>query len=685
MKSVSAPGKTNPESVSPHEPQTRLAIGICLLLAVAVFMVFGQTLHHEFVNLDDEDYVYENTEVIRGLTLPGITWALTHSYASNWHPLTWISHMLDCQLYGLNPGGHHLTSVVLHATAAILLFLVLWRMTSALWPSAFVAAVFAIHPLRVESVAWVSERKDVLSGLFFMLTLAAYVRYARHVFSLGRYLTVVLCFTLGLLSKPMLVTLPFVLLLLDYWPLRRIPPTACPSLLDELRPLVVEKIPLFALSAASCAVTIPAQRGAVTTISQVPVALRVGNAVVSYVVYLGQMVWPVRLAPFYPLFANDLPMWKVGLALLLLVGISAGVILQRRKRPYLLVGWLWYVGMLAPVIGLLQVGNQARADRYTYLPQIGVYLLVAWGARDIFSSRRHGRLVLGALSLAVIATLMVCATIQTSYWRNSEALWVHALSCTSRNYAAYNNLGIVLSGQGRPAQAIDDYQKALEIMSDFVEARFNLANALAAQGRSAEAIEQYQRAFELAPDNAEAHSRLGTVFLGQGRRAEAIDQYQKALETKPDFVEVRYNLANALAAQGRFGEAIEQYEQALRINPRYEQALNNLANALAAQSRFAEAIEQYRKAIALKPDNAEAHNNLGTALSRQGRSAEATEQYQKALEIRPDFAEAHYNLANALAAQGRLAEAIQQYEETLRIRPDFVRAQNALARARAVP
>ena len=662
-----------------------MTIGICLLLAVAVFMVFGQTLHHEFVNLDDEDYVYENTEVIRGLTLPGIAWALTHSYASNWHPLTWISHMLDCELYGLNPGGHHLTSVVLHATAAILLFLALRQMTRALWPSAFVAAVFAIHPLRVESVAWVSERKDVLSGLFFMLTLMAYVRYARNVFSLGRYLTVVLCFALGLLSKPMLVTLPFVLLLLDYWPLRRIPATAPPSALGALRPLVVEKIPLFTLSVASCAVTILAQREAVATISKVPVALRIGNAVVSYIIYLGQTVFPVRLAPFYPLFASDLPVWKVGLALVLLVGISAGVILQRRKRPYLLVGWLWYVGMLAPVIGLLQVGNQARADRYTYLPQIGVYLFVAWGARDMFSSRRFGRLVLGSLSLAVIASLMVCATIQTSYWRNSEVLWIHALSCTSRNYAAYNNLGGVLFGQGRAAQAIDDYQKALEIRPDFVEARYNLANALAAQGRSVDAIEQYQKAFELAPDNAEAHSSLGTVLMGQGRHAEAIDQYLKALEIRPDFVEARYNVANALAAQGRFAEAIEQYKQALRINPRYEQAINNLANALTAQGRFAEAIEEYQKAIELRPDSAEAHNNLGTALSRQGRSVEATEQYQQALEIRPDFAEAHYNLANALAAQGRFAEAIEQYEETLRIRPDFTKARDKLARLQSTP
>jgi tetratricopeptide (TPR) repeat protein len=680
MSHATMPKKNQPESVSIPKSRRRDTIVICLLLAAAVFMVFGQTLHHEFVNLDDEDYVYQNPEVVRGLTVQGITWAFTHGYASNWHPLTWISHMLDCQLYGLNPGGHHLTSVLLHAATTALLFLVLRRMTGALWPSAVVAAVFAIHPLRAESVAWVSERKDVLSGLFFMLTLAAYVRYARNPFSLGRYLLVALCLALGLMSKPMLVTLPFVLLLLDYWPLGRMPRTASGAVLRALRPLIVEKIPLLALSAASCVVTVLVQGEAVATIQRVPVPIRIGNSAVSYIAYLGQMVFPMGLAAFYPLAVNNLVIWKAGVALVLLAGISAGVVWLRRSRPYLLVGWLWYVGMLVPVIGLLQVGDQARADRYTYLPQIGVYLLVVWAVWEMVSSRRYGRLLFGVASVSAIAGLMACATIQTSYWRNSESLWIHALSCTSRNYAAHNNLGGALFEQGRSVEAIEHYQKCLEIRPDFAEARFNLAHALAAQGRSAEAIQQYQRAFENAPDNAEEHDNLGTVLLGQGRSVEAIQQYQKALEIKPDFAQAYYNLANALAAQGRIAEAIQQYQLALRIKPDYVEARSNLANALAAQGRSAEAIEQYQKTLETAPGNAGAHNNLGTVLLRQGRSAEAIEQYQQALEINPDFAEARYNLANVLAAQGRTVEAIEQYQQALRIRPDYAQARHKLER-----
>jgi tetratricopeptide (TPR) repeat protein len=632
-----------PDPQSNFGPQRLLTLAVCLFLAMAVFMVFGQTLHHEFVNLDDEDYVYENPTVTQGLTSHGITWAFTHTYANNWHPLTWISHMLDCQLYGLNPGGHHLTSVLLHAATAILLFLVLRQMTGALWASAFVAAVFAIHPLRVESVAWVSERKDVLSGLFFMLTLAAYVRYARSTFSLGRYLVVPLCFAMGLMAKPMLVTLPFVLLLLDYWPLGRMSRTA-------LRRLVVEKIPLFVLSIASCVVTIPAQGQAVATISQVPVALRLGNAAISYVAYLVQMVFPVRLSPIYPLFAADLVAWKIGAALVFLVGVSAAVILLRHKRPYLLIGWLWYVGMLAPVIGLVQVGNQARADRYTYLPQIGVYLLVAWAARDALCSRRHGRLVLGVASLGVLAALMVCATIQTSYWRNSMSLWTHALSCSSRNYAAHNNLGGVLFERGQAAEAIDEYQKALEIEPDFLEARYNLANALSSLGRPTEAIDQYHKAFEINPGNAEAHNNLGGLLLQLGRTAEAINQYEQALRIEPDYAVAHYNLGNALVSANRLHDAIDEYRQAIQIKPDYADAQGNLGNGLLLAGNVEEAIVHFREALRLTPGSAATHYNLGNALLQLGRVPEAIDQYQQALRINPDFTQARNKLERLQAA-----------------------------------
>ena len=413
-----------------------LVPGICIFLAAITFAVFGQTLRHEFVNYDDDVYVYENPEVSRGLTLQGIVWAFTHVHSSNWHPLTWISHMLDCQLYGLSPGGHHLTNILLHTATAILLFLVLRRMSGALWRSTFVAAVFAIHPLRVESVAWVAERKDVLSGVFFMLTIGAYVRYVQkqsrvepsslrfaapesrgssanssspgpRLWTLD-YCLVLLFFALGLMCKPMLVTLPFVLLLLDYWPLGRVAggewrvtrfgaqvPQLHPECLGLIsQPLLLEKPPLFGLAVASGVVTIFAQTGAIQSFEHVSLPLRMGNALMSYVDYLGQMFWPAGLAVLYPFTAGGVGVSGVVLSLVLLAGISAGVFVLRR-RPYFLTGWLWYLLMLVPVIGIVQVGAQARADRYTYLPQIGLYVLLTWAAADLCAGWRHRRAVLG--------------------------------------------------------------------------------------------------------------------------------------------------------------------------------------------------------------------------------------------------------------------------------------------------
>ncbi len=382
---------------------------VCLVLAAITFAVFGQTLNHEFVNFDDNDYVYENPVVAQGLTFRGIVWAFTHVHSANWHPLTWLSHMLDCQLYGLHPGGHHLTNVLLHIATVIVLFLVLRQMTGALWRSAFVAALFAIHPLRVESVAWVAERKDVLSGLFFMLTIGAYVRYARRPWSLARHGLVALLFAMGLMSKPMLVTLPVVLLLLDYWPLQRVEP-------GKLSGLVLEKLPLFALSAASCAVTFLAQSQAIQSIGSFSLPLRLGNALAASMIYLGQIVYPAGLAAFYPYPLNGLPAWEVALAGLLLVGFSIVAWRERRKQPWLLMGWLWYLVMLLPVAGIIQVGVQAHADRYTYLPQIGVYMAVTWLAAEWGAKWRMGRAALGGLMSAMLAVLMVCA------WKQNRVL-----------------------------------------------------------------------------------------------------------------------------------------------------------------------------------------------------------------------------------------------------------------------
>ena len=602
---------------------------MCVFLLAAVWLVFGQTLGYGFVNFDDGTYVYDNPQVVHGLNLKGIEWAFTHSVAGNWHPLTVMSHMLDCQIYVLHAGGHHLTSLLLHAATAILLFLVLRQMTAALWPSAFVAAVFAIHPLRVESVAWVSERKDVLSGLFFMLTLWAYTRYAQDVTGdrcqvtgtekairppvMSRvtchvsrfYWLVLLFFVLGLMCKPMLVTVPFVLLLLDYWPLNRF--GAAANRFSIARKLVVEKIPLIAFSIAMCMVTFLIQQPD----KEIFLSLRISNALVSYSAYCGQMFYPVGLALLYPYPSHGLPMGQVILALLLLIAVSAGAFYWRQKHPHFLMGWLWYLGMLVPVIGLVQVGIQARADRYTYLPQIGLYILLTWTVVELTASWRSRRWVLGGGAVAVLAALIACARTQTAYWRDSESLWTHTLACTS--------------------------------------------------------------------GNSVAHSKLGHAFHDQGRMDEAIAQLEKALEINPDDAEFHYNLGNAFLQQGHVDEAIARYQKALEINPNYAEAHNNLGDAFRQQGRMEEAIARYQKALEIKPDYAEVHNNLGVVFARQGRNEEATAQYQKALAIKPDYAEAHYNLGNAFLKQGHVAEAISSYQKALAIKPDYVEVQNNLA------
>jgi hypothetical protein len=381
-------------------------LGICVFLATVILAVFGQTTGFGFVNYDDGNYVYENPEVTGGLTLKGIVWAFTHVHSGNWHPLTWISHMLDCQFYGLNPGDHHLTNILLHTVTAILLFLMLRRMTGFLWRSAFVAAMFAVHPLRVESVAWVSERKDVLSGLFFMLTIIAYVCYARNPWSSYRYGLVTLLFALGLMCKPMLVTLPFVLLLLDYWPLNRLTGWPVP------KRLIFEKLPLLGLTAMSCIITLIAQKEGVWSSDQVSLTLRFFNVLISYMAYLGKMFWPSGLAVLYPFPINGMPHWEMILAPVLLVSISAGVLFLRMTRPYLLIGWFWYLVMLLPVIGILQVGMQAMADRYTYLPQIGLYLMLTWAAADLCASWRHRGAVIGCGATSILAALIFCAHTQ---------------------------------------------------------------------------------------------------------------------------------------------------------------------------------------------------------------------------------------------------------------------------------
>jgi Tfp pilus assembly protein PilF len=618
--SGTADRRGSPEGTPPSNPgfwtqKTRTAAVVCGFLLLAVALVFGQTVWHEFVNYDDDQYVYENPQVAGGLIAPGIAWAFNASHFGNWHPLTWLSHMLDCQIYGLHPGGHHLTSVLLHAAVAILLFLVLWRMTGFLWRSAFVAAVFAVHPLRAESVAWVAERKDVLSGLFFMLTLWAYVGYARRPFSLARYLTVAVLFALGLMAKPMLVTLPFVLLLLDYWPLGRLRlPSEAGASSFAGRRVIVEKLPLLALAAASCVATFIAQGNAVVPVEAIPISSRIANALVSYTAYIGDLFYPVGLAVFYPHPGSGLPIWKVAASTLVLTGISAAAVIWRRRFPYLLVGWFWYVGMMVPVIGLVQVGSHAMADRYTYLPQIGLCMAVAWGVEQLTASWRHRRWVCGVASVLAVLVLTGLAWQQASYWRNSETLWTRTLACTAQNDVAHNNLGNTLADRGQADAAISHYRKALEIKPYDAVSHYNLGTVLKGTGQVDAAIAHFRKALEIKPDYAEAHNNLGNVLRGRGQIDEAIAHYQKALEIKPDDAEAHNNLGVALAGRGQFDAAIAHFQKVLEIKPDFAEGYNNFGIALAQIGQIDAAIAHFQKALEIEPDYAGARKNLSMAL-----------------------------------------------------------------------
>jgi protein O-mannosyl-transferase len=559
------------------ERPLRGSILAALFLIGITWLVFGQTLGHEFVNYDDRTYVYGNPVVTGGITWSSTVWAFTHAHARNWHPLTTLSHMLDCQLFGLNPAGHHAVNLMLHTASALLLFFLLRKLTHKFWGSLFIAALFAIHPLRVESVAWIAERKDVLSGLFFMPTLHAYVRYVEKP-STARYVTMSILFALGLMSKPMLVTVPFVLLLLDYWPLER-------SKKSEVRikKLVVEKIPLLLLSVASCAATIWAQSGAAGAMDPLPLASRLGNALVSYVIYLRQMFWPVDLAVFYPYRSYDL--WQVVLAIVLLIAISVLAFLWRGTRPYFFVGWFWFLGMLVPVIGIFQIGLQGHADRYTYLPQIGLYLLVTWSVAEMSILRAH-RAVSFGLSGIVIVLLTTCAWVQASHWKNSETLWRQALAVTSKNDVAHNNLGLAYEQAGRVDDAIQQYDEALKVESDKAEARYdlskaltetNLGNAFTRKNRIDEALSHYEKAVALRPDYADAHFNFGHALLRKGQLDDAIAEWNKTLSIQPDDVEAHTSLANALLQKGSLREAIDHYEKAIAASVPSIFALNNLA------------------------------------------------------------------------------------------------------------
>jgi protein O-mannosyl-transferase len=622
------------------------AWAVCGFLLLTVGLIYGQTLDHVLVDYDDSGFVYANPHVRAGLTLEGIKWAFTEGPYGEWYPLAPLSHMLDCQLFDLAVWGHHLTSVLLHAAGSILLFLVWWRMTDELWPSAFVAAVFAVHPQHVESVAWVAERRDVLCGLFFMLTLATYLGYVRHGRSLGRYVLVAAMLALGLMAKPMLVTVPPLLLLLDFWPLARIGAASdTPDWTHSIeRPgllrLVLEKIPLFALAVGDCLMTLRTHNAVVIVL---PWSVRISNAATSCIAYIRQFFYPVDLAVFYPYPKDGFPIGSVVSCLVILVVVSGAAVIWRRRCPYLFVGWFWFLGMLSPVIGLISVSDHAMADRYMYLPSIGLSIALTWGAVRLCAGSPNWTRVLTGGSALAVGVLAVYSVWQTSYWHDDETLWRHALSCTAASS----------------------------------EAELALADALARQSQFDEAIDYYERA-QKHPLDAMPFNNLGKTLAGLGDLNGAIAQYRLALLIDPKSALVHANLAAALGLKAQFEEAMKHALLAIELDPLATIPHVALAHLYAYQKKMAEARTELYRVIEMDPFYAGAENDLGSTFLDEGNLNEAMLHYRRALQLDPKMVLAHTNLAEVLVTLGKVDEAIPHYRRALELEPNNKVALSAL-------
>ncbi len=622
---------------------------ICLLLVLSTLALYWPVTHHRFINFDDDQYVTGNFHVNAGLTWPGIVWAFQSSYAHNWHPLTWISHMLDCQFYGLNPAGHHLTNLLFHIANSVLLFLFLNRTTGTIWRSGFLAALFACHPVHVESVAWVAERKDVLSTFFWMLTLLAYTRFVEE--SKARspkpkvpgqkskifYLGALLAFACGLMSKPMVVTLPFVLLLLDFWPLQRLNASTFPR-------RFVEKIPFFALALGSSTVTFLVQRGAVAPLDTLPFSFRFTNAMVSYLRYVSKAFWPADLAILYPIPV----LWSPGLiftSILFVVACSILFIWFARRYPYLFVGWFWYLGTLIPVIGLVQVGVQSMADRYLYIPGIGLFILMVWGGNALSVNWSQRKWIAAGTGIAVVVGCTAVCRAQLQYWQNSITLFSHAKAVTPDSYVIDNHLGEALDEAGQ-------FDKAIPILEESV--RIN-------------------------PYNARGLSELGTALAQQGKLLEAIESFRKAVQLRPNDAVLRYDLGGELLENGQLDEAATQLLTALQLTPNFAVAHRSLAAVLLKRGETVEALNHFSEAVQLDPGWAEAHFDYGLALLDNNRPADAAAQFSKTVALVPDQAKGHHRLAQALFLQHQSQEAINEFWQALRLDPTSPDALDELA------
>jgi protein O-mannosyl-transferase len=680
-----------------------------LLLAALPLAVFLPVFRSEFIAYDDSEYVTSNVVVRRGLTLTGIHWAFTTGHAANWHPLTWLSHMADVSLFGLNPAGHHATNLALHVANTLLLYFLLRRLTDDPWPSAWAAALFAVHPAHVQSVAWIAERKDLLSTVFWLATTWAYVSWVRRR-NAGHYLVIVALFAAGLMSKPMLVSLPVTLLLLDYWPLERLG-----RLGDwpRLRALLLEKVPLFLMAAASSIVTFAVQRagGAVRSLESFPLSLRVGNAIVACVRYLGMLFWPADLAVFYPHPGRLLSLGKVLPAALLLLAFSAAAVALRRRAPFLFVGWFWFLVTLVPVVGLVQVGLQALADRYTYVPFIGLFVAVAWEVPAVVSGRRYGRPALRAAAAAVVLTLALAAAAQVRVWKNSETLFLHALRITKDNATIQNNLGDYYNNTGRPADAVPHLIEAIRIRPRYQDHYTNLGRSLFLLGRLDEAAEQFSHALILKPNDPTALNNLARTRFVQGEIPEAVRLYEAAVAAAPDWAEPRRRLAVGLLMEGKTAAALSHLQRCVAVEPAEKECRQLLDNipaldrkrddpaaapmlqflaaahrdasvALQRRGKRALALAHLHQAVDLLPCSAEAHSDLGALLVQEGRLDEAAAEIRLALDIDPESAVAHNDLGYIFFLEGRREAAIKQYVEALRLQPGLALAQANLELAR---
>jgi protein O-mannosyl-transferase len=683
----------------------KLTLRLCLALASLTLFCYLPSAGHEFISIDDHQYVTDNPHVTGGLTWQNIAWAFRSGYACNWHPLTWISHMLDCQLFGLEAGGQHLTNVFYHVVNTVLVFVVFSRMTGRIWPSAFLAAFFGWHPVHVESVAWISERKDVLSAFFWLLSLLAYQRYVkcgrdmlwpvkptaeldnppRDLLRAGErktrwYLITLLFFAFGLMSKPMVVTLPFVLLLLDFWPLQRITLEEIKGTSVKAARLVCEKLPFFVLAILSSIITFYVQDkgGATSSLASIPLTLRLENSVVAYASYVGKMIWPAKLMVLYP-YTGHLPAAQICAASIFLLAVTSICLKGVKRFPFLTVGWLWFVGTLVPVIGLVQVGSQSMADRYTYIPSMGFFVVLIWGSLSWLDRFPNGKVFLSSCALTALGCCLALTSVQLRYWQSSLRLSLHSIEVDPNNYLACNALGKALDDLGKHEEAFAWFSKSVALAPCYSEGQYNLAASFVDQGMFQQALLHFKLALWIDPGSANALHGLGNTFLKLGKFKEAAEQLSKAIRLEPGNAGVHHDLGVVLLKQGNLAAAATEFSEAVRLNPNHLDARRNLGVTLAEQGRPTDALPHLKRAVELAPADPAMRFNYGLALMEAGAFAAAEIQFKAGARLRPQESRFHYRLAVTYARQRKYAEAIEQYGETIRLAPEFPEGLNELA------